>query len=117
MQPIYATRYFSYQFDRNIEIVCSDCEWYIHCEDNSNSMYPTFGCNDTLIVAEPRNKKEIETGDIVIYWNKEKWVIHRVVNIDYKNHYVTKGDNNMFSDSFHPSFYDIKFIVKGVIYD
>ena len=123
--PIYATRYFSYEFDNDITLIHLGDDYWISCE--TDSMYPTFDCNDTLIVTEPRNKKDIRIGDIIwfkgtkeqleIYEGDVEYIIHRVIGKDYKNCYITKGDNNWIEDNYTPCFYDVKFIVKGVIYN
>jgi len=84
-------------------------------------MYPVFDCNDTLIAFQPHSKKDIQAGDIIWFRSNEykglKNVVHRVVGIDYKNCYITKGDNNDYADNYTPCFYDVKFVIKGVIWE
>jgi len=113
--PVYATRYFSYKFKDDITVICPDCDYFISC--NSDSMSPTFDCDDVLIAVQPRSAKDIEVGDIIWYRGKEKDVVHRITRKDYKNCYITKGDNTDYEDDFTPCFYDIKFKIKGVIYE
>lgn len=117
--PIYATPYFQYKFDKDITIICPDCDYYIHCD--SNSMSPTFSCNDTLITIKPSTKGDIQVGDIIWFSSNEyedfEYIVHRVVKIDYKGCYITKGDNNDYEDEFTPCFYDIKFKVRGILYE
>lgn len=113
--PVYATTYFSYKFKDDITIICPECDYYVFC--NSNSMHPTFNCNDTLIGIEPTSRKEIEIGDIIWYKGKDGDIIHKVKEMDYKGCYVTKGDNNEVEDDFTPCFYDIRFKIIGVIYN
>ncbi len=121
-----ATSYFSYRFDSDITLICPDCDYWISCE--TNSMYPTFGCNDTLIASEPSSKKDIKIGDIIwfhgtkeqlsIYENPDvKYITHRVIGIDYKRCYITKGDNNNHRDNYTPCYYDVIYRIKGVIYE
>ena len=122
--PVYATSHFYYNFKRDITLICQDCDYWISCE--TDSMYPVFDCNDTLIVTEPRNKKDIKIGDIIwfkgtkeqleLYEGDVEYIVHRVKKIDYKGCYITKGDNNYYEDDYTPCFYDIKFKVVGVIY-
>jgi len=113
--PVYATRYFSHTFKDDITIACPDCSYYIFC--NSNSMYPTFQCNDTLIMRKPMSRKDIEIGDVIWFKGKNMDIIHRVVETDYTGCYVTRGDNNEIEDDFTPCYYDIKFKIVGVIYE
>jgi len=68
-------------------------------------MEPTIGCRNTLIAREPISRKDIE------------YVVHRVVDIDYKGCYITQGDNNDYVDDYTPCFYDIKFKIVGVLYE
>ena len=116
-----ATRYFNYYFETDIIIICSDCDYHVSCE--SNSMGYTLGCNDTLIAVETRSKRDIKVGDIIFYLKhkqdnrtKLKYIIHRVVDKDYRGCYVTKGDNNVNEDFYKPCFYDIKLKIIGVLY-
>ena len=105
--------------------ICPDCHYYISCE--SISMYPTIDCDDTLLAMIPQNKNDLRPGDIIWYSSpkdykgvyKDKgviYIIHRIIRMDYKGCYITKGDNNVAEDSFHPCFYDIKFKIVGVLY-
>jgi len=123
--PIYASSHFHYNFKRDITLICPDCDYWVSCE--TDSMYPVFNCNDTLITIEPRNKKDIKVGSIILfrgtkkqlelYEGDVKYIIHRVKEIDHKRCYITKGDNNYYEDDYRPCFYDVEFIVKGVIYE
>jgi len=124
--PVYATRYFSYKFKEDITLICPECNYWISCE--SDSMYPTIkSCNDTLIGIEPNSRKDIKVGDIIWYKGTDEqmeqyidgaeYIYHRIIGIDYKGCYITKGDNNQEEDSYTPCFYDIKFKITGVIYE
>lgn len=68
---------------------------------NGSSMLPLLRDDDLVIVVPPNN---IELGDIVIYRNdKGDYVIHRVIAIaecqqGYRV-YITKGDNNPYTDT------------------
>ena len=61
----------------------------------SESMEPTLKKGDTVIIYRTH---DIKVGDIVSFYNNEKNIIHRVVDID-KKYCITKGDNNKTSDS------------------
>jgi len=119
--PVYASRYFFYRFDSDYELVPVFC--------GTHSMSPTFECNDTLILTAP---KVVRVGDVIAFtpskelkdWltntfgkDKVRYIVHRVIRKDHKNCYVTKGDAINIEDEFHPCFYDIKGVVKGVIYE
>lgn len=127
ISSVIATPYFDYKFKRDITKICPSCNYWLSCE--TGSMYPTIkSCNDTLIGVEPDGRKNIKIGDIIwfhgtknqlsIYENPNvEYIVHRIVGIDYKGCYITKGDNNKVSDEYTPCYYDIKFIIKGIIYN
>lgn len=122
--PISATKYFQYKFKDDITIVCPDCDYHISCQ--TDSMSPTANCNDTLIATEPSSKKDIKVGDIIFftateeqksrYTDETAYIYHRIIDTDHKGCYITQGDNNDIPDEFHPCYYDIKFVIRGVIY-
>lgn len=105
--------------------ICPDCDYYTSCQ--SNSMYPTFDCNDILFARPPINRADIKIGNIIWftmpveeqkqYTDGTKWKVHRIIGMNYTGCYITKGDNNAYQDSFQPCFYDIKFKIVGVMYE
>jgi signal peptidase I len=110
--------------DYNVKI-CPGCSYYVSCE--TNSMHPTFDCDDTLLAVYPSSKRDVEPGDIIWFASprdyresyqdkKVVYTVHRITRMDYKGCYVTKGDNNQLEDVYHPCFYDIKFKIVGVLY-
>ena len=68
---------------------------------NGNSMEPGFHRGDLVIVQAASN---YNVGDIVTYRNAElnAFVIHRIITIE-QDHYVFKGDNNSWIDTYHPT--------------
>ena len=113
-------------FDRDYIKICPDCERYIACY--SHSMYPTFGCKDTLLAVIPESRKDIGIGDIIGFRapldqfsltdDEEKnitHIVHRVVGKDYRGCYKTKGDYNENVDVFKPCYYDIIYVVKAIV--
>ena len=107
----------------DVTLICPGCKYWVSCE--TESMYPTFDCNDTLIGVEPQSRKDIRAGDIIWFpANKEvltkyrgtEYVAHRVKKIDYRGCYATQGDNNDFPDEYATCFYDVKLVIRGIIY-
>lgn len=68
---------------------------------NGNSMEPGFHTGDLAVV---RPAMDYHLGDIVTYQDPalRKYVIHRIVGMDL-DHFVLKGDNNSWTDSYHPA--------------
>src|SRR5215217_7406500 len=66
---------------------------------NGNSMEPAFHRGDLVIV---RAASTYRVGDIVTYRNAElkAFVIHRIIATE-QDHYVFKGDNNSWIDTYH----------------
>lgn len=60
----------------------------------SGSMEPTLSVNDLVIV---REQSEYNEGDIVVYQESGRLVIHRIVSVN-GNKVVTKGDANNTAD-------------------
>jgi len=67
---------------------------------NGNSMEPGFHRGDLVIV---RAASIYNVGDVVTYRNAElnAFVIHRIIAIQ-QDHYIFKGDNNLWIDTYHP---------------
>ncbi len=64
-----------------------------------NSMEPLFHNND-LVLVHPSNIYKVN--DIVAYKNPDLGIVfHRIRKIE-NNHYIFKGDNNSWEDSYHP---------------
>jgi len=60
-----------------------------------NSMYPNLKDGDFLVV---KNNQEVETGDIICFFDEEnRRIVHRVINIE-DNKITTKGDFNKYKD-------------------
>lgn len=67
---------------------------------NGNSMEPDFHRGDIVLVL---SQSSYETDDIVLYENPDIGpVFHRIIGIENK-HFVLKGDNNHWIDSYQPS--------------
>lgn len=68
-----------------------------------------FNTYDMVVLTGVKNKSELSTYDVIAYKNdKNVNVIHRIIAIDYVNgEYITRGDANAASDSYHPKFSDV----------
>lgn len=70
----------------------------------SYSMYPLLTRGDMVIVGGLGKTGEIETGDVILFKAEEGslssagWVVHRIVEGNPEDGYITKGDNNESSD-------------------
>jgi len=71
---------------------------------SSNSMVPVFQRGDMVVVWPLANEDTVEPGDIVIfssesgYLSTQGWIIHRVMEGNVEDGYITMGDNNEYSD-------------------
>jgi len=66
----------------------------------SGSMRPTLDVGDLTFVVETPPEK-IQIGDIIQFWNGEKMILHRVVDLNSEGirTFITKGDANPDPDS------------------
>ncbi len=67
---------------------------------DGQSMEPNYHLGDLAIV---RQSSSYEIGDIVVYQSAalHRYVFHRIINIE-ADHFVLKGDNNSWTDSYQP---------------
>ncbi|MEJ2303538.1 MAG: signal peptidase I [Anaerolineales bacterium] len=64
------------------------------------SMEPVLEAGDVVIV-QPSDPGQIQTGDIILFNYSEKWVMHRVIEIRHSSgalEFITKGDANKVPD-------------------
>ena len=66
-----------------------------------NSMEPGFHVGDLVIV---RQAPAYQVGDIVTYWDAfmGAHIFHRIIDTE-QDHFVLKGDNNAWIDSYQPT--------------
>lgn len=69
---------------------------YIPIVVHGDSMYPIFPHNKKLLLNE--QDKEFFVGEVVVFRQSEKLVIHRIIQIIGDRFVITKGDNNLYSD-------------------
>lgn len=68
----------------------------------SGSMEPTILVGDMVLVEKTKNYETLEIGDVLVYKNKNKVIIHRIAEIKKENEqfiFKTKGDNNELIDN------------------
>lgn len=63
---------------------------------DGNSMQPLYKPNMKVLIK--KNAKSYNVGDVVIYYQNNKAVIHRVIQIYRNKVAITKGDNNVYAD-------------------
>lgn len=75
-------------------------------ESPTDSMYPTINKTSIAYIEKITNKSKLQKNDIIIFKVPDMfgcvWA-HRIIKIgeDYNGvYYITKGDNNLFSDFF-----------------
>jgi len=85
---------------------------------STGSMKPVFDKGANGIRVEPSSEEDIHIGDLISFNNKEKLIIHRVIEKGVDNqgtYFITKGDNNSITDG-KIRFKDIKYVTIGVIW-
>lgn len=63
---------------------------------NGDSMTPSLRKEDKIYIRFDRRKPHI--GDIVLFWAKGEYILHRIVNLLPNGLYITKGDANFILD-------------------
>jgi len=66
--------------------------------EDSGSMQPMFGAGNTLIQEAVDGDTELSLGDIIVYQDKNRLIVHQIVGMLDKC-YITKGMNNPAPDS------------------
>ena len=68
---------------------------------SGNSMSPEFELGDLVVTFSKNNYRQ---GDVVTYQHPEiGYVFHRIIDIKADGKFILKGDNNSWTDSYHPS--------------
>ena len=85
---------------------------------DTKSMLPIFdkGANGIRII--PENENDIRLGDIVTFESSYGLIVHRIIEIgedEQGTYFITKGDNNLFSDG-KIRFEQIKYVTVAVVY-
>ena len=103
-------------FDDRVVIYIDDASLSYYAP--TGSMKPVLDENSNGIRVKVNDVDEIEVGDIISFKKDSISIVHRVVDkgVDGKGvYFVTKGDNNEFSDG-KIRFEDIKYKTVGVIW-
>ncbi len=71
----------------------------------SNSMYPELSVGDVVIVKKlnEEEKNGINIGDVLVYSKNDRIIVHRLIytsNLNDREVYITKGDNNDDTDNY-----------------
>ncbi len=77
----------------------------------SESMTPTIDKGDAVIYKSITDESDLNVGDIIVFKNGSKIIIHRLIEIkedENKNYYITKGDANNSKDNINLTIEDIK---------
>ena len=84
----------------------------------TGSMEPVLGTGASGIRIVPRSESQINTGDIISFRQDGELIVHRVIEKGFNDngvYFITKGDNNGFSDE-KIRFEDIEYVTVGVIW-
>ena len=81
----------------------------------SGSMTPSISYGDAVVFEKIKNYRKIKKDDIIVFYADNKSIVHRVIDIEYKDDDVlvhTKGDANNHADIYNLTSKDIKGIVR-----
>ena len=79
-------------------------------ENNLNDQFDTY---DIIVIKQVNDASELELYDTVAYYNGTENIIHRIVNINENETYITRGDANTSSDPVLVEFDDIIGVYTG----
>jgi signal peptidase I len=85
----------------------------------TGSMLPFANEYTNVVGFKPLYSREIDNGDIIVYDDGKKFVMHRVIDRIFsgnETYFKTKGDNNLISDSDLVNINDIAMKVVMVVY-
>ena len=75
---------------------------------NLNNQFNTY---DIIVLNKVKSPLELRKYDVIAYKNDEGInVIHRIISVQYENGkltYITRGDSNNASDTYHPTYEDV----------
>ena len=87
---------------------------------DTNSMDPVLDSGHNSLEIKPKDFKEVNAGDIIVYEHEEYgYIIHRVIETGFDSdgwYCIAKGDNNPKEDPWKIRFEQIEGIVIGIIY-
>lgn len=63
---------------------------------DGNSMEPIYKSNMKVLLKQ--NVNNYNVGDVVVYYQNNKMIIHRIIQIVDNKLAITKGDNNLYAD-------------------
>lgn len=73
---------------------------YTYSVVSSSSMVPTYEVGD-IIITKNINYDDVEVEDIIVFYSPtlDKFVVHRVIDINEDGSFITQGDNNPSPDN------------------
>ena len=74
----------------------------------SGSMEPTIYKGDAIVLVRVKEDTELKIDDIIAYEDENQIIVHRIVEINENDTYVTKGDNNNVNDPLNINIENIK---------
>jgi len=97
------------------EKVCIIGDYYFARVTDTKSMDPVMDGDSVLIVKKMENISEVQIGDIISFNTSTRFVVHRVIR-KYPDYLETKGDNNIYMDSYQVTNNMINSLVVGILY-
>ncbi len=86
--------------------------------EDSGSMIPVLNKDSTGVGFKPKTESDIHVGDIISFWQDNKLIVHRVIEIGKDElgiYFITKGDNNDINDE-KIRFEQIDSVLVAIIY-
>jgi len=105
--------------DKAVTLVIDNATWSTFTD--TNSMDPVIDVKSHAIKLRPGKASDLQVGDIISYKSEDfnAVIIHRIVDIssdDLGIFFITKGDNNKYTDSEKIRFEQITGVVVGILY-
>ncbi len=105
--------------DDKVIINVPNVQWSSYADTHSMEPVLRAGANGLELI--PRSEYDIHVGDIVAYESNlsDGLIVHRIIESGRDEqgiYYLLKGDNNSSVDPGRVRFFDIKYVLIGVIY-
>ncbi|MBR9691405.1 signal peptidase I [Candidatus Woesearchaeota archaeon] len=105
--------------DKAVTLVIKNATWAMFTD--TNSMDPVIDAESHAIKIMPQKASELSIGDIISYRSSSinGIIIHRIIDKrddEQGIYFITKGDNNRYSDPEKVRFSQITGVVVGILY-